>query len=165
MDGPWGSGKSTLLQFIGKDLTTQGWLVVNFDAWRQSRVGPPWWSLLTSLRAALGAALPAYKRPSLWLAEMVERLRRAGAPYMLALVVLVLVAVGLYFLFLPSEPDSQLSVDVIRSISAVLAVIGTLWGGAFWRASSCFGTPLQARAHTSVITRIPWRIWRTTSGG
>ena len=138
---------------------------MNFDAWRQSRVGPPWWSLLTSLRAALGAALPAYKRPSLWLAEMVERLRRAGAPYMLALVVLVLVAVGLYFLFLPSEPDSELSVDVIRSISAVLAVIGTLWGGAVLASKFLLWNSPAARAHTSVITRIPWRIWRTTSGG
>src|SRR5579864_3273494 len=39
IDGPWGSGKSTLLEFLHEDLA-EDWLIVQFDAWRQSRVGP-----------------------------------------------------------------------------------------------------------------------------
>lgn len=148
VDGPWGSGKSTLLRLVGKDLQSHGWLVVSFDAWRQSRVGPPWWALLTSLRASLGAALPWYRRPGLWVAETVERLRRAGAPYSLALVVLLLLAVGLFFLFRPSQPDSTAPADVARSISAVLAAIGTLWGGAVLASKFLlWNSPAGARAY------------------
>lgn len=45
--GPWGSGKSTLLNFLGADLKKDGnWLVVEFNAWRNQHIHPPWWSLL-----------------------------------------------------------------------------------------------------------------------
>lgn len=52
IDGPWGSGKSTLLGFLRAELG-EDWLVVPFDAWRQQRVGPPWWAMLASLRHAI----------------------------------------------------------------------------------------------------------------
>jgi hypothetical protein len=47
VDGPWGSGKSTLLrllrkQFSSADGTCDKWLFIDFNAWRQSHVGPPW---------------------------------------------------------------------------------------------------------------------------
>lgn len=44
--GPWGSGKSSLLNFLGDVLETDGWLVVNFNAWRSQHIRPPWWALL-----------------------------------------------------------------------------------------------------------------------
>jgi hypothetical protein len=39
IDGPWGSGKSTLLNFVRQQLGGN-WTTVEFNAWRQSRVGP-----------------------------------------------------------------------------------------------------------------------------
>src|SRR6185503_372653 len=49
VDGPWGAGKSTLLRFLqetAQQRKANGWMVVSYDAWRQSRVGPPWLTLL-----------------------------------------------------------------------------------------------------------------------
>src|ERR1051325_407916 len=49
--GPWGAGKSTLLNFLrqeleGKRAGSESWLVVEFNAWRQQQIQPPWWSLM-----------------------------------------------------------------------------------------------------------------------
>ncbi|MFC4118571.1 P-loop NTPase fold protein [Nonomuraea zeae] len=57
IDGAWGTGKSTLLRFL-RELDAEDddpWLVVEYDAWRQTRGGPPWLSLLQALRRAVRA--------------------------------------------------------------------------------------------------------------
>lgn len=56
LEGPWGSGKSTLLNLLAEQLRLQDppWLVATFNAWRNQRVGPPWWLLVKVVhRAAL----------------------------------------------------------------------------------------------------------------
>src|SRR5262249_50239185 len=83
VDGPWGSGKSTLLDFLAGELGKQEddpWLVVRYDAWRQTRVGPPWWTLLVHLRQTLASRLPLSDRFSLRLAEMRFRIPYRGPP-------------------------------------------------------------------------------------
>jgi WD40 repeat protein len=84
LDGAWGSGKSSLLNFVDAKLRPR-WLVVEFDAWRQSRVGPPWWALLSSLRRSLASQLPVGRRVLLRVEEAVTRVKRdAGlAPFVL----------------------------------------------------------------------------------
>ena len=56
VDGQWGAGKSTLLRFLKESLATadERWIVVEYDAWRHTKVGPPWLSLLLAVRAAVG---------------------------------------------------------------------------------------------------------------
>lgn len=51
IDGPWGSGKSSLMLYLAEDLGSDS-LVVPFNAWREQRIGRPWWSLLVALRRA-----------------------------------------------------------------------------------------------------------------
>lgn len=61
IDGAWGSGKSTLMRFLQNELEKQapydenintnqvsekGWIIVNFNAWENQRLDPPWWFLL-----------------------------------------------------------------------------------------------------------------------
>lgn len=46
IDGPWGAGKSTLMRFVQECVIRRSnesgaWLVVSYDAWRQSKAGPP----------------------------------------------------------------------------------------------------------------------------
>jgi hypothetical protein len=56
LEGPWGSGKSTILNLLEEQLRLQQppWLVARFNAWRNQRVGPPWWLLVKIVyRAAL----------------------------------------------------------------------------------------------------------------
>jgi len=62
IDGPWGAGKSTLLNFLRADLE-EDWLIVGFDAWRQSSIGPAWWTLLAALRHDLARSLPWWGSP------------------------------------------------------------------------------------------------------
>lgn len=58
IDGPWGAGKSTLMHFVGQRVTQRAtrddpWLVINYDAWRQAKAGPPWLTLLEALRSGV----------------------------------------------------------------------------------------------------------------
>jgi hypothetical protein len=65
VDGAWGAGKSTLLRFLAEvaadpdahssrpegGAPRSPWLVATYDAWRQSRVGPSWLTLLQAVRS------------------------------------------------------------------------------------------------------------------
>jgi hypothetical protein len=129
VDGPWGAGKSTLLNFLRADLK-RDWLVVEFDAWRQSNVGPAWWALLAALRHDLAQSLPRWIRIPLRVAEAVARIRRAGAPYMLALSLLFVVAAGMVLLLRPRQFDWKATGDLVLTAVAVLSALGTLGAGA-----------------------------------
>lgn len=128
LDGAWGSGKSTVLRFLRDELGDE-WLVVDFDAWRESRVGPPWWSLLTALRRAQAERLSRGQRLRLWVAELRHRMRLVGAPYALALAVLVAVAVIGAVLVWPAGGLAGLG-DVAGSVSGIVALLLMLWTGA-----------------------------------
>jgi hypothetical protein len=77
--GPWGSGKSSLVRFLEDTLKAQDppWLVVEFNAWRNARVKPPWWNMLTEFKRALDRRLPWWRRRWLdlrwaWVSPSVE---------------------------------------------------------------------------------------------
>lgn len=76
LHGPWGSGKSSVLNFLRVELEerTSRWVVVEFNAWRDQRLQPPWWTLITSIylgaRSQLGwRKLPLFLRWQLWRAR------------------------------------------------------------------------------------------------
>lgn len=129
VDGPWGAGKSSLLSLLGEELEAGGdggrrdWLVVRFDAWRQSRVGPPWWALLTSLREELGQSRRLPGR--LWLRglELLKLLRGYLLSSLLSLVV-VAAAVALFLLLGPAKGGVA---GLGQTISAVIAVATSIW--------------------------------------
>jgi KAP family P-loop domain len=52
LHGAWGSGKSSMVRILKATLAAQepGWLVVDFNAWRNARVKPPWWNMLTEFK-------------------------------------------------------------------------------------------------------------------
>ena len=125
VDGAWGTGKSTILGYLGEELKRDGWLVVDFNAWRRSRVGPPWWALLVALRQEVARDRGPLGRLGLRLHEAVSQARRTGARYLVALAVAVAVAATLYLFLKPGDTESV--GDTARSIAAVLAGIGTLW--------------------------------------
>lgn len=79
LHGPWGSGKSSLVRFLEDTLKAQDppWLVVEFNAWRNARVKPPWWNMLTEFKRALDQRLPWWRRRWLdlrwsWVSPSVE---------------------------------------------------------------------------------------------
>lgn len=61
LHGPWGAGKSSLVRFLADALNRESphWLVVDFNAWRNARVKPPWWHMLTEWKRLLSRRMLA----------------------------------------------------------------------------------------------------------
>lgn len=112
----------------------EDWIVVQFDAWRHSRVAPAWWSLATELRRAITRGRPA--RTRLWLRsrEACARLRRMWA-FLLAGAAAVFLA--LLWGFSAFEPlDGTMTAAI--SVLATVLLVGNF---VFWDA------PVTARIH------------------
>lgn len=72
LHGAWGSGKSSMVKLLRHELeyADRPWLVVEFNAWRNTRAKPPWWNMLLAVQDALlkaawprGEAYPAAPLP------------------------------------------------------------------------------------------------------
>jgi hypothetical protein len=125
LDGRWGSGKTTVLNFVANQLG-DGWTIVRYNAWRESRVGPPWWTLLTALRDELIRRRSRFGRLRLWLREMLDqRIRASGLP---ATILLVLLALGVFRLIRPSDLGETLT--TVQGVAATLTALATLFAGA-----------------------------------
>lgn len=131
LDGPWGAGKTSILNFLRTDLTRTDrddshatWLVVEINAWRQANLGPSWWTLLTALRQELSRGLRWYAK--LWLrgTEALQRLRVGGAPYALALAIVLTLGGALV---LAVGPQRTISAGTATTITAIMAAIGAVW--------------------------------------
>lgn len=87
MDGPWGSGKSSVLNFLKTDLERDGWLVVEFNAWRNQHRSPAWLPLILEVRrAALWKT--SWSALSVWTVWLWWRLRMDWMPYLLAILLI-----------------------------------------------------------------------------
>lgn len=128
IDGPWGSGKSTLISLVRKELEPT-WLTVPFNAWREEGIGPPWWSLLTSLRDAYVEHAPWWKRMGVRFLEIAHRTRKTGAPYVLALVLLLGMTVAIYNLFERPRFNLQDVTEMGEAVSVLVTAGTTLWLG------------------------------------
>lgn len=120
VDGAWGTGKSSLLNFLDERLAGE-FTIVRFDAWRQSRLSPPWWALLSATRQGITEGRGLFGRLWLRVRETVARVQRSGAPYLLA-VLLLLVVLGAVVWFVPIS-------GVATTVTASAAALGTLWAG------------------------------------
>ncbi len=176
LDGPWGSGKSTILNFMHKELECKwldcmdgacrdgddrestkkcdklrkhsDWIVVEFNAWRNQHVRPPWWSLMDAVFQQTKNILnPFAKAAEYWWRMVSGRLH-----YVVALVIL---AWGIAFA-LPfisdnaatradkaadggtSESEIVVWGDIADGMGKVVALIATLWGVAFAAGNSLF---------------------------
>ncbi|MGP4017587.1 KAP family P-loop NTPase fold protein [Saccharopolyspora sp. 5N708] len=148
LDGEWGSGKSTLLRFLStrlqsadsrgrnrshsseKSRQNSDFLIVWFDAWQQSRMSPPWWALLTATRSEIARDRGWWARRWFRIKETWARVRRSGAPYLLALVLLVLLAGGLGFSILQVARPAQPWAEILKILAGIGVVLSVLWAGA-----------------------------------
>ncbi len=134
LDGPWGSGKSTLLNLLEPRLDDY-FRVVRFDAWQQSRLAPAWWSLLTSLRREVTRTKPWPARNFVRIWESMERIRRAGAPYLTAFIIIAVTALVAAYLIWPVHSAALKTwQEVARGGVAILTGAGILCAGALWAA-------------------------------
>jgi hypothetical protein len=125
VDGAWGAGKSTLLGFLA-ERSAGGWRVVPYDAWRQSRVGPPWLTVLHALRASVRSGLPTRRaRAWFWLRE---RARLVNPRHWVALgAFLALGAGATAWLLSGAGLTMSRSDDLMKLIGGVLSAAATLW--------------------------------------
>ena len=172
LHGPWGSGKTSLLNLLRRHLqpgksTRQAsrWIVIEFNAWQQQRINPPWWPLLDTIyrqsREQLGKRYG--KRGRWWKLALRESWWRftTGNREHLALVTSVL-TLTFVVLLLALRYWSQLAekVDiVVKAVSAVIAVLGVIAGlGAFATRSFLSGSAGAAerfvRSAVDPMTRV-----------
>lgn len=158
VDGPWGAGKTTLLDLL-RDELGEDWLVIRFNAWRQSKVGTPWWALLAAFRRDLlrGRALPV--RAWARVTEANARIRRTGGPFGLALLALCLIAAGLFFLLRPGKLTFASAPNIAQATTALITALATLWAGSrvvgrFFLWDSARGARLYEQSSTSPMDGI-----------
>jgi signal transduction histidine kinase len=107
------------------------WMVIWFDAWRQEGIGPPWWTLLASLREQMDRRRSWGERTMLRLRESLFKIRLAGSSYLLAIIIMLLLLAGIYILLLDVETLSLKEAgDAAKTISAVIGTLVILWTGA-----------------------------------
>ena len=130
IDGPWGAGKSTLLCFLREIVERREadpWLVIAYDAWRQSRAGPPWLTLLSSVRTAVRADKRGWvSRVRFWL---LERARLLSAWQLVAMLLLLVAAAAAIVALLLSGNGLALgrAGDFIRLLGGLVTVVATGW--------------------------------------
>ena len=130
IDGPWGAGKSTLLRFLREIVESRKaapWLVISYDAWRQSRAGPPWLTLLSSVRTAVRADQRGWiDRVRFWI---LERARLLSAWQLVAMLLLLIAAAAAIVALLLSGNGLALgrAGDFIRILGGLATVIATGW--------------------------------------
>ena len=130
LEGRWGTGKSTLLRFL-RDLvvvqSAEPWLVIPYDAWRQSRAGPPWLTLLQALRS--GVRSGRQRRWTRWTLWLRERTKLVEAWHWLALALMTSIGVVLgAFVIRPDRHVGLSNVgDATQVVSTLIAVAGAVW--------------------------------------
>jgi hypothetical protein len=126
VDGAWGAGKSSLLRFL-RESVDESWLIVTYDAWRQSRGGPPWLTLLQAVRASVRSTYDRVRgRVWFWLRE---RARLIGTRQWVALLLMALVVVATVVLLVTVDFGVTLSTwgDLAKLAGGLLPVVGALW--------------------------------------
>jgi hypothetical protein len=141
--GAWGAGKSSMLNFLRIALEHLGveseekWLVVQFNAWQNQHIDPPWWSLMDAVFRRVKGELGWWNR----LQEHWWRLFSGRLSTILAVVVLawlLVLAIGWTQQAItdPLAQEGKPIYTILNTIATaaedlgkILALVGTIWGG------------------------------------
>lgn len=167
LDGPWGAGKTTILGFVQKvlesshrmaaetesrergqsqDYAPAPWIIIPFNAWRQSHVGPAWWGLLSNLKVAVSNHLGQTRRQwfRLW-----EIWRLTAPQFGLAWILVIL---ALAWLMIAAVIDRGITLsakdigELAKSLASVVSLLVLVWtaGEAVFRRLA-WGSPRGAK--------------------
>jgi hypothetical protein len=127
--GPWGAGKTTLLNFLRAQLEQMRWLVVEFNAWRDQHIRPPWWAMLDRVFQHS----KKQKLLSKWdlASEYGWRLATGRAHYFMALFILALIiGLGLFIYNSSSQSNGDSMsfwVTLADNLGTILATLVAIW--------------------------------------
>ena len=156
--GPWGAGKTTLLRFL-KDLLQKEnkesgsrWLVVEYNAWRNQHIHPPWWALLDAVYQETKDKLSFRKRAC----ELWWRFSAGRGLYLVSIFILIVISWGLargVFPWLQRSSGNTSLLAVFEDMANLIALGVTLWGIilAFTR-SLLFGSPKAAQSYMNSVS-------------
>jgi hypothetical protein len=137
--GPWGAGKSTVMNFIrtelkNKELTSDDWLVVEYNSWRNQHIQPPWWSLMDAVFRSTKGNLNWKDR----IREYWWRFYTGRQHFLIGIMALIALIWILALTVLPSLINKTADVsdsesisniaDYADNISKILALVATVWG-------------------------------------
>jgi KAP family P-loop domain len=169
LHGPWGAGKTSVLNFLRENLQDERrplatrWVVIDFNAWRNQRIRPPWWTLIKEVYTQAARQLGPAR--SLWLRAqwLVWRARADWFPVLLTVLLIalvVLLATGVIQLGLPPPPAAdtvtaggargapgQTVEQGFKILAGVIAAAAALF--AFTR-SLVFGSARAAQTYTEL---------------
>ena len=128
IDGPWGAGKTTLLNFLSAKLADD-WLIVAFNAWREQRTGPPWWSLLSSLRRSAYENAKKSRAIVLRIEDFLISFSSIKITHIITLIITALLTIGLIIWLSAGNYSITNFGDIAKSLSAILALAATIWSG------------------------------------
>ena len=120
LSGRWGSGKSSILGFLATKLSEEtthhsdGWVVIDYNAWKMQEAGPPWWSLLTTVREQGYSALGA---KGVWprFCDWLWRNTRVALPWIFTLLVIAALT-GAYIVFRDGDLTTQtITTEIVTS--------------------------------------------------
>jgi KAP family P-loop domain len=157
VDGAWGAGKSTLLHFLEAELKKLEFTTLELNAWREQRIGPPWWSLMTALwRCRRDSKERRLGRLRVRVQELTDRIRVNGTLFLTAILVLASLAFVLFFL---AGPDIGAAKEQAESIGSIIALVVTVLGGAlaasrFLLVGSAKGASIFVRANENPMQGI-----------
>lgn len=143
LHGPWGAGKSSVLNFLEAKLRAakEPWLVVRFNAWRDQRRQPPWWSLITCIYAGARKNLDRRTSDRLWWRWFKWRVRADFMPWAVS-AALVLVCVALLVLGVTSS--------IGPAVSAIGTALTLLGAGAVAVRSLALGSQRAAQTYAEL---------------
>lgn len=76
LQGEWGSGKSSFLKFVDSNLNvdTEKWIVVEYNAWQNQHIKPPWWTMIDHIYRKAKKDLNWWCSAGLWVKENFRRI-------------------------------------------------------------------------------------------
>ncbi len=173
LQGEWGSGKSSFMNFIEEELN-QGktqWIVINYNAWQNQHIEPPWWTLIDQVYRQSKQSLKRGDRFIFWIRERWRRAiwykgwQKAMSLFLTLLLVLLLIRFAQPILTFAtsgdlSHNDTGITLEVITKLIISLAsMVGIIFSFSQFISAPLFvNTSRQAESFvkraTDPMTRI-----------
>ena len=139
LQGAWGAGKSTFLNLIKKHLPDEkDWIVIEFNAWQNQHIDPPWWTFLTAVYKQSVKKIRWYKLPLFFILEGGRRfLKFNGYKRLIQLAFIAVFIILAYHYYdgildyLGFEDKSLVNAKVLDAFKDALIAIGGVVGSLY----------------------------------
>ena len=137
LQGKWGVGKSSFLNFIKKNLNSdeEKWIIVDYNAWQNQHITPPWWSLIDQvyLKSKQQLYLIGIRASwHLWRKELSRRIWRYSGWEKTLTFLIFIVCVSLFIIFRVEiaklfTDENPSTGDALKALVAFISVIVSIY--------------------------------------